>query len=128
MASPSSKSVTINEYSPLQGGRRVAVAVTGVFMVFSSRSSFIENGSFIFNNFLAGKPSAIKYTSIAQNVIFYILFGVHLVEAVPFDRKITDHGVRRFSAVWWKWMVTCFVGGGAAFAQLDELVARKKAN
>lgn len=59
--------------------------------------------------------------------IFVPVVALHLTEAVLFDRKrMQRHGVQRWSGLWWKWELSCFIEGLAAWHRIDGIIAQKK--
>jgi len=128
MADPSNAAVTVDTYSFPPGSKGVNTVVCGAIMLLSTRRSFIDPGATgLHSRLLAGRPTAIRYSGIAQDVAFYFLFGAHSVEAAVFAyQKLRKHGIKAFSLVWWKWMLTVFAGGVFATKHFDEVVKEKE--
>lgn len=80
-------------------------------MVLSSRREFIAPGSPIYDYLLKGPQAALTAAKV-QDWTFLVLVGLHAAEVPLFAiTKLRKHGVPFFSAVWWKWAASCFLGG-----------------
>lgn len=52
----------------------------------------------------------------------------HSAEVLLFDQiRLKRYGVPRFSGLWWKWSVNCFIEGFPTFARSKALVEKKQA-
>lgn len=101
------------------------IIICGVIMALSAKKSFILPGSPIYDYVLFRSPLAFKAATWIQNGLFYFLYGAHAVETAMFTKKLNEHGVSALSVAWWKWMVTCFIGGKFCFEHFDQVVGRK---
>lgn len=80
-------------------------------MLLSSHHGFIAPGSPIYDHLLR-TPQAAQTAATVQKWTFRILFGAHGIETLLFAAtKLRKHSVPFFSAVWWKWVGACFLGG-----------------
>jgi predicted CDP-diglyceride synthetase/phosphatidate cytidylyltransferase len=60
--------------------------------------------------------------------IFVPVVVLHVFETWLLERtKLQKFGVRRGSAVWWKWVVSVFIEGAMAFKRFDLVVAKLRA-
>ncbi|EFQ99304.1 hypothetical protein MGYG_02316 [Nannizzia gypsea CBS 118893] len=51
----------------------------------------------------------------------------HAFEVVLFDQlRMRRHGVRRWSALWWTWEISCFMEGIRVWNRIDRVIASKK--
>lgn len=104
--------VQVRTFPTLPRGRLVALTISGIVMLLSSRREFLAPGSPIYDYLLAGRPTALGNAIRVQNFLFYVLFGFHSVECVLFSViRLKRHGVQFLTDLWWKWMLMCFVGG-----------------
>lgn len=105
------------------GGRLASLTIAGVLMALSARKEVIAPGSPIYDHLLAGRPQALTNAIRLQNVLFYVLYGVHSIEAIFFAAtKLRKHGVPFFSALWWKWIALCLVGGAFTWDHFEKTV------
>ena len=59
--------------------------------------------------------------------IFVPVVGIHVVEAVLFDRyRMRRHGVERWSRLWWIWELDCLVEGYPCWARIDSVIENKR--
>ncbi|KIX07622.1 uncharacterized protein Z518_02275 [Rhinocladiella mackenziei CBS 650.93] len=127
MASHNASAVTIDEYELPKGGKRVATLVCAALMALSARRKLIEPRSILHDRVLARSATAVKYSKPVQDALFYFFFGLHGAETVWFAlTKLKKHNVKRFSPVWFKWIVTVFLGGVFATKHWDEVVEKKE--
>jgi hypothetical protein len=103
------------------------IIICGIVMALSSRREVISPGSPLYDYGLVGSPTALTAAVWIQNGLFYFLFGAHAIETAMFARRLSAHGVGLFSAAWFKWMATCFVGGKFCFDHFDRVVGKGKA-
>ncbi|KAL5117230.1 hypothetical protein ACEQ8H_004919 [Pleosporales sp. CAS-2024a] len=96
-------------------------------MALSARREVISPGSPLYDFILSRSPYALKSAVWIQNGLFYLLYGAHAIETAIFSRRLSEHGVSAMSLSWWKWMLTCFVGGKFCYDYFDKLVERKSA-
>lgn len=120
----STSTVQVREFSFPSGELGRGTIICGIVMLLSSRREFIGPGSPAYDYVLAGRPNATKAATWVQNGVFFLLFGAHAVETALFAAKqLRNHGVPVLSAVWLKWMLTCFAGGQFAYKHFDQVVA-----
>lgn len=102
-----------------------SIIITGIIMALSARKEVISPGSLLYDHLLSRSSTALKIATWIQNGLFYFLFGAHSIETVIFARRLSKHGVNFLGLAWWKWMVTCFIGGKFCFEHFDQLVGAK---
>lgn len=127
MANVKASPIGIDEYEFPTGSKRVGTLVLGALMALSARRKFIEPRSVIHDHILARSVKAAKYSRLVQDIIFYVLFGLHGVETVWFAwTKLKRHHVSLFSLLGLKWLATVFAGGYFATTHWDEVVEKKE--
>lgn len=53
---------------------------------------------------------------------------IHSTEAFLLDQtRLSRYGVQRFSGVWLKWMLSCFIEGFGCFQRIDAEARRQEA-
>lgn len=73
-------------------------------------------------------PGGVQVMGQVVRAILWPVVAIHLVEISVLDRtRLTPHGVRRWSGVWWLWAGSCFFEGYPSFLRFDQLVAEKRA-
>ncbi|KAI0170103.1 hypothetical protein BJ166DRAFT_186342 [Pestalotiopsis sp. NC0098] len=113
--------VQVRTFPALPRGRLVALTISGIVMLLSSRREVLAPGSPIYDYLLAGRPTALGNAIRVQNFLFYVLFGFHSVECVLFSViRLKRHGVQFLTDLWWKWMLMCFVGGVSSWAHFGK--------
>ncbi|KAL2393605.1 hypothetical protein ABEF93_003953 [Exophiala dermatitidis] len=126
-SSSSSSYITVDEYEFPRGANGVGTLVCAALMVLSARRKFIEPRSVIHDHLLARSVKAAKYSKLVQDIIFYVLFGLHVPGTVWFAwTQLKRHNVSPFSVLGLKWLVTVFFGGRYALNQWDETVQKKE--
>ncbi|EXJ85843.1 hypothetical protein A1O1_06212 [Capronia coronata CBS 617.96] len=129
MATHKASYITIDEYEFPKGSKRVATLILAGLMTLSARRKFIEPRSIIHDHLLARSIKATRYSKLVQDVMFYVLFGIHGIETVWFAlTKLKRHNVDVFSLLGFKWLATVFAGGSFAIAHWDEVVEKKELN
>ena len=80
-------------------------------------------GGAFYNVLLKGVPGFARFCYRVQPLVLYGMIVVHGSEAGHMARsRLQRHGVRRFSGLWWKWVLTTFVEGFTNFIRFDECV------
>ncbi|CEJ82948.1 hypothetical protein VHEMI02986 [[Torrubiella] hemipterigena] len=70
--------------------------------------------------------SAEKLLWVAQKIVPWLAL-VHGIEAVLFDQlRMKAYGVPRFSALWWKWEISCFIEGLGSWKRIGKVIADKQ--
>lgn len=119
--------ITITEYatpSPLDW-----INIICMLALFSSAvaSHCITPGDQIWNlltQYIPGGPERVLW--IARTLV-PLLALAHAAETVLFDRlRMQRHGVMRWSGLWWKWEISCFVEGIRVWKRIDKVVAHEK--
>ncbi|KKY35300.1 putative integral membrane [Diaporthe ampelina] len=121
MSSQSPEPVKVTTFT-LQG-RVVGYTLGAALMALLSRRAFIAPGSIIYET-LIKTPEAAQTAYKIQDWAFLVVVGAHALEALLFAAtKLRKHGVPFLSLLWWKWVLGCFVGGGAAWMHFAQTVA-----
>lgn len=77
----------------------------------------------LLENGFPGGPT--RFQSIIK-ISFWSLTAIHSLEVIAFDRtRMVRHGVRRWSSLWWKWILTCWVEGFTCWQRIDAMIAAK---
>ncbi|KAG5924573.1 hypothetical protein E4U42_004607 [Claviceps africana] len=72
-----------------------------------------------------GGPETFRWQ---VKILLLPVLGIHTAESLYLDlSRLRKHGVDRWSAQWWMWIVSCFFEGIMAFRRFDRVIARKKA-
>lgn len=105
------------------------IAISGMLSLYGSglAAPYITPGSKIWDLLLEHAPfSPNRLVWVARTVV-PLLALVHAFEAVLFDQlRMRRHGVRRWSALWWKWEFSCFVEGVGAWVRIGKVIAEKE--
>ncbi|KAH8655190.1 hypothetical protein BX600DRAFT_66663 [Xylariales sp. PMI_506] len=116
--------VQVHEFPLPRGARARSIIITGLLMLFSSNRRFVGPGSPLYDYVLAGRPALVTGAERLQDFLFYFLFGTHTLETPYFAvAKLHRHGVPAFSTLWFKWVLSCFVGGQFIFQHFEQVVA-----
>lgn len=72
-------------------------------------------------------PGGVEWYAWVVKTIFWPTVILHTGETVIFDRiRMQRYGVDRGSALWWKWMVNCWIEGVTTFKRAESVVEAKK--
>ena len=94
-------------------------------MVFVTRKSIVE-GTWFYDNILPWFPGGPEWFLWISKVIALPVLGIHLGEAYWLDKsRLRKHGVERGTALWSKWVASCFIEGAGCFHRIDATVKRK---
>ena len=117
----------INEYRYPKGivGWGMPILTIWAVQLMAQSTTLQPGGSLIFDYVL--DPWAPRwFVSFAQVGRLCILLGmiaVHVGETVWFWRtRLEKYNVKRFGAVWWKWLITSLCSGFPIFERFDEVV------
>ena len=73
-------------------------------------------------------PGGVEQFTWLVEAIFVPVVALHVFETWLLERtKLQKFGVRRGSAVWWKWVVSVFIEGAMAFKRFDLVVEKVRA-
>lgn len=116
--------VQITSYSGNPAG--IAIGL-GLFALIGSQSNF-HRGSFAFDNLLSRLPASwVQNVANWQRFTLITLLVLHVGEAFYMDQsRLQKHGVRRFSPLWFKWILTHLAIGFPNFTHFDKLVQEKE--
>jgi hypothetical protein len=97
------------------------------FTVFSTMHMIVP-GTFVYDRVLPWFPGGPEWFLWLVNAIALPVVAIHLAEAWWLDRsRLRKHGVERGTALWWKWICSCFMEGRGCFVRIDATVKRKRA-
>lgn len=121
-----SKPVTITKYAP----PKLAdwIAISGILALYGSgvAAPWISPDTKIWDlltQYFPGGPA--RFLWIASTIV-PVLALTHALESLLFDRfRMQKHGVPRWSALWWKWEISCFVEGIGAWKRIGEVIAKQ---
>ncbi|EHK16752.1 uncharacterized protein TRIVIDRAFT_184116 [Trichoderma virens Gv29-8] len=89
---------------------------------------WVVPGSGIWDTLEVVFPGGPEWFLWIVRTIFWIVFGIHVVEVFLLDRwRLQKHGVPRFSRVWWAWTSNIFFEGVTTWNRLDSIIAAKRA-
>jgi len=95
------------------------------FVVFATKA-WILPGTWFYDKVLPYFPGGPKVFLKICEVIAWPVLVLHAGEAYWLDRsRLRKHGVERGSALWYKWVVSCFVEGVGSFWRVDAMVKSK---
>ncbi|KAI9863716.1 MAG: hypothetical protein M1830_006148 [Pleopsidium flavum] len=115
--------ITMKEYRRPRGFLAVVfVAAACTIVSFSRRSNFLP-GSWLHGSVLRHVPRFARFCYDIQPFLLYPVLAIHVGEALWMERsRLEKHNVRRFSRLWWKWVLSTFVEGVGAFMRFDRVV------
>jgi hypothetical protein len=119
--------ISITAYEPPKSPAHLTVFGLCVFtfVVFVIRNRIVE-GTWFYDNVLPWYPGGPKWFLWIAKVIALPVLGIHLGEAYWLDRsRLRKHGVERGTALWYKWIASCFIEGMGCFQRIDATVKRK---
>ncbi|PHH79125.1 hypothetical protein CDD80_5591 [Ophiocordyceps camponoti-rufipedis] len=120
--------VYVTRYVPFRPGlERIVVFYVFFYIVCRLTLPFIQHGSAVWAVIDAIFPGGFSSYTAVVRFITLPMFAVHFLETVVFDRKLRSHGIDRWSGLWWKWSLDCFVEGVCAFRKLNHIVAETRA-
>lgn len=132
-SSSHSRDVTVTEYAPPQGLARAIMFAVVVYISCVALLPWMRQGTALarfldavwwFGGGVAGFRWLVEAIRLP-------VAAVHLVETAWFHvSRMGRYGVRTWSVLWWKWMVSVAIEGATAFKRIDGLaasVARKQA-
>ena len=120
-------SIKITSYEPPKSPFHVTVFSLCIFafVIFVTQNSIVP-GTCFYDNVLPWFPGGPEWFLWISKVIALPVLGLHLGEAYLLDtRKLRKHGVERGSALWWKWIASCFIEGFGCFQRIDATVKKK---
>lgn len=120
--------VDVQEFTPPRPlGVFITAAVTLYFACYFSLPWQVP-GSRLYAFWDAVHPGGAPMQGWLVRTIFPAVVGIHLFEVLLLDRtRLAKYGVRRWSGVWWKWALSCFMEGFPVFSRFDGLVKKKRA-
>ena len=95
------------------------------FVIFVTRNKIVP-GTWFYDNVLPWYPGGPKWFLWIARVIALPVLGIHMGETYWLDRtRLRRHGVERGTALWYKWVASCFIEGMGCFQRIDATVKRK---
>jgi hypothetical protein len=121
-------SIRITEYERPKSALHITIFSLCVltFVIFTTRQWIVE-GMWVYDNVLPWFPGGPEWFLWIAKMIALPVLAIHLSEAYTLDKtRLRRHGVERGSALWWKWISSCFIEGFGCFARIDDTVKRKE--
>ena len=121
-------SIRITEYELPQGIWQWSVigVILWAFSVYLN-VGLIVPGTFVYDKIVPWWPGGHKWFFWTVDQLPYMVFGIHLVEAVCLDYfMLRKYNVQRWSALWWKWFMSSVAEGGGATFRVNAMVKRRK--
>ncbi|KAH8880092.1 hypothetical protein GQ53DRAFT_755427 [Thozetella sp. PMI_491] len=109
------------------------VVLFGVLFYYANyavlRAGLIAPGTFLWQLIDATPfPGGAKGYCWVVETIFVLVLAIHVGESWWLDNsRLSKHGVKRGSALWWMWITSCFFEGGATFLRFDQELERVRA-
>jgi hypothetical protein len=121
-------STKITSYIPPTSAFHVFVFSACTFMfgnfIFYSR---IIPGTLFYDKVLAHFPGGPEMFKWLVRTIALPVLAIHFGEAYMMDKtRLRKYSVQRGTALWWKWIASCFVEGYGCWVRIDEEVKRKE--
>jgi hypothetical protein len=119
--------IAITEYEPPKSPLHITIFGLCIFtfVSFVTRNRIVE-GTWFYDKVLPWYPGGPKWFLWCTKVIAFPVLVVHLGEAYWLDRsRLRKHGVDRATALWYKWIASCFIEGVGSFQRFDAIVKRK---
>lgn len=119
--------IKITEYEPPTSllHRTIFGLCIFTWVIFLMRTRIVE-GTWFHDRVLPWFPGGPERFLWIVNTIALPVLVLHVSEAVWLDvSRLGKHGVERGTALWYKWVVSCFVEGRACFQRIDAMVKRK---
>jgi len=90
---------------------------------------YIVPGTFVYDVLVVpwypGGPEWFFWTTRMQTLPKIL---IHLTETFLLDRtRLSRYGVKRWSGLWWKWALSCFIEGFGTFQRIDAEAGRQEA-
>ncbi|KAL8765040.1 MAG: hypothetical protein Q9203_006813 [Teloschistes exilis] len=119
--------ITVKEYRRPRGFMAVVfVACVMSYTLFSRRANSLP-GSLIYDNLLRHVEPFARLCFLIQPLMACIMIGVHLTEAINFERtRLRKYNVSRFTKLWWQWFVSCSIEGVGSFIRFDAIVKEEE--
>jgi len=121
--------IRITEYEP--PADVLQMAILGIclftFTMFATRKEIVP-GTWFYDNVLPWYPGGPEwFLWIVKNITFPVV-AIHVGEAWYLEKsRLRKHGVEKGSALWWKWISSCFIEGRGTFRRIDRTVKSKRA-
>lgn len=115
----------ITTYAPPKGGQCVGFTLCLAVLTFYAHRGNFAPGSLVYEGLgLSRFPGFAEFSYKWQPWIWGPLAVAHGLEAVFLLGwlRLSKHGVKAFSGLWWTWMVLGFVEGFPAWMRFDRLV------
>lgn len=88
----------------------------------------IVPGTWFYDTILPWFPGGPRmFVELARTIAMPVV-GLHALEAWYMDKtRLRKYGVDKGSALWWKWIASCFIEGFGCFQRIDADVKKKTA-
>jgi hypothetical protein len=127
MSTHKATGVTIDEYELPKGRNAAGAVLTTALLILSANRRFVEPRSLLHDQVLARSAKVHKHRHRGQDILFYAIYGLSGIQTLWFAlTKARQHNLKRFSVVWFQWLLTIFLGGPFAQKHWDEVVEKKE--
>lgn len=119
--------IKITEYEPPKSFLQLTIFGLCIFTwaIFLTRTRIVE-GTWFHDKVLPWFPGGPAWFLWIVNLIVLPVLVIHASEATWLDMsRLRKHGVERGTALWYKWIVSCFIEGRGCFQRIDATVKRK---
>lgn len=121
-------SIRITTYEPPRSPFQIFVfgACLFTFNVFMFRNKIVP-GTWFWEVPLQYWPGGPEWFVWIAKTIALPVVVIHLVESYMLDTtRLKKHGVERGTALWWKWVFSCFIEGYGSYQRTGAIVERKR--
>jgi len=123
-------SIKVDRYIPPTSPLHIFVFLVGGFM-FSQFALYRylnpSSAPFYYNTILSYFPGGAETFKWLVRTLAIPVLLIHFGEAYMMDRtRLRRFNVPRGSALWWKWVVSCFIEGYGCWVRIDKEVRRKE--
>ncbi len=127
MASHKATGVTVDEYELPKGRNAAGTLLTTALLILSANRRFVEPRSYLHDQVLARSEKVHRHRHRGQDLIFYAVYGLSGLQTLRFAlTKAQQHNLKRFSVVWFQWLLTVFLGQIFGESQFDAVVEKKE--
>jgi hypothetical protein len=120
--------VRITEYEPPRKPAHIVVFGLCVmaFTFFATKDRIVP-GTWFYDNVLPWFPGGPEWFHWTVKIVGPLTLAIHTFETWNLDRtRLRKYGVERGSALWFKWILSCYIEGFGCYQRIDATVKRKK--
>ncbi len=123
--------ITVTTYRLPRGYHWAVLFATTISFISFSRPELTDprHGGFLYDFWSVNgcAPQLAQLAHTLQPYTFAAMVVIHTSEAVYLARtRLRKHGVKAGGALWYAWMVSCFLEGFGAFQRFDGIVEEKE--